>query len=84
MEPRKISGVALGIPTMRRSASDRPTFPFLGLALLLAVAAAVCGAFLKAELTAVFLAALALISFHLGTPAPRPIRIHARGNDSRR
>ena len=64
---------------MRRSASPRPAFPFLGLALILAVAAAVSGAFFKAELTAVFCAALALISFHLGTPAPTPARVHARG-----
>ncbi len=69
---------------MKRSAPARSTFPFLGLALILAVAAAVCGAFLKAELTAVFLAALALISFHLGLPEPKPIRIHSRADRDER
>lgn len=63
---------------MSRSSSPRSSFPFLGLALILAVAAAVSGAFFKSELTAVFCGALALICFHLGTPAPKPARIHAR------
>jgi hypothetical protein len=69
---------------MKRSASHRSSFPFLGLALILAVAAAVSGAFFKSELTAVFLGALSLISFHLGTPTPTPIRIQARASSAER
>lgn len=65
---------------MRRSASSRPAFPFLGAALLLALAAAISAVSFGAYLPAVFLAALGLISFHLGTPAPEPIRIRARAS----
>ncbi len=69
---------------MRNSANSRPTFPFLGLALLLGIAAAVSGAFFRAELTAVFLGALSLLSFHLGTPAPTPARVQARATGASR
>jgi hypothetical protein len=63
---------------MKRSASPRPSFPFLGAALLLAAAATLSAVSFDAYLTAVVLAALGLISLHLGTPAPEPVRAHAR------
>ena len=65
---------------MSRSAPSRPAFPFLGAALLLAVAAAVCAVSFDAFRAAVGLAALGLISVHLGLPAPEPIRVHARAS----
>lgn len=69
---------------MKRTEQLRPTFPFLGLALLLGLAAAVSAAFFRAELSAVFLGALSLLSLHLGTPAPAPVRIRARASDTAR
>ena len=80
LEPPELSRVRVSIPTMRRSASSRPAFPFLGAALLLAVAAAVCAGAFAAYLPAVTLAALGLISAHLGMPAPEPIRVGARAS----
>ena len=77
MEPPGIHRVRISIPTMRRSASSRPAFPFLGAALLLAIAAAVSAVSFGAYLPAVTLAALGLISVHLGMPTPEPIRARA-------
>lgn len=65
---------------MRRSASSRPVFPFLGAALLLAIAAAVCAVSFSAYLPAVFLAALGCMCVHLSLPTPEPIRVNARGS----
>jgi hypothetical protein len=69
---------------MKRTEQHRPTFPFLGLALLLGLAAAVSAAFFRAELSAVFLGALSLLSLHLGTPAPTPARVQARATGASR
>lgn len=79
-EPPELSRVGLGIPTMRRTASSRPAFPFLGAALLLGIAAAVSALSFGAYLPAVFFAGLGLISLHLASPAPEPIRVAARGS----
>lgn len=79
-EPPELYRVGLGIPTMRRSASSRPAFPFLGAALLLAAAAAISAVSFGAYLPAVFLAALGLISAHLGMPSPELIRVEARAS----
>lgn len=65
---------------MKRSASSRPSFPFLGAALLLAAAAAVAAVSFEAYLPAAFFTALGLISIHLGSPAPELARVHARGS----
>ncbi len=65
---------------MKRSAPSRPAFPFLGAALLLAIAAAVSALSFGAYLPAVFLAALGLISAHLGLPSPEPLPLRARGS----
>lgn len=59
-----------------RRISSRPAFPFLGAALLLALAA-VCALRFAAYPAAVLFAALGLISFHLAKPAPEPVRIRA-------
>jgi|GEM_PF-3905062 hypothetical protein len=69
---------------MRRSASSRPAFPFLGAALLLAGAAAVCAVSFEAYLPATGLTALGLICVHLGLPVPAPIRVDASRPGARR
>ena len=65
---------------MRRSAPARTAFPFLGIALLLSIAAAVSALSFEAYIPAVFLASLGLISAHLGLPSPEPVRVQARSS----
>lgn len=65
---------------MRRSVTSRPTFPFFGAALLLAISAAISAFSFSAYLPAVFCTALGLISLSLGMPTPEPIRVHARSS----
>lgn len=79
VEPPELSRVGPSIPTMSRPSASRPAFPFLGAALLLAVAAAVSAVSFAAYLPAVFLGALGVISAHLGMPTSEPVRVRARG-----
>ena len=79
-EHRELYRVGPSIPTMRRSVSSRPAFPFFGAALLLAIAAAVSALSFGAYLPAVFCTALGRISLSLGMPTPEPIRVHARSS----
>lgn len=62
---------------MSRPSSSRPSFPFLGAALLLGISAAICAVSFGATLPAVVLTALGLISLSLGMPTPEPIRVQA-------
>ena len=79
-EPRGIYRVGTSIPTMRRPVSSRPDFPFFGIALLLAVAAAVCALSFDAYRPAVFLTAVGLMCVHLGMPTPEPIPVRVRSS----